>query len=280
MKEDQFNKFDNLANDVYGKHEVLPENIKVLKEDSFAEPVEGYTKDDWMKIDYRKRRYLTLKLKKKAAAAGGPPVQMIRPVKAPVTQQVEPSMAEPESEIDQEPVDTDVDDTEQEPAVPELNTPAQGKYDDAVATFVSSNPGTTKQDLFDFLSREFGDVLNTDSAVNRVVDNSIADGVVNVDDSGVLSVDSDETAEPDETEIVKAPVVDKDAERKRLVNKFLQWRRAKATDTDTSTDEDDTADEDEDEDVKPADRVLKNRGFRGLKRSGVEDYESETGDQD
>lgn len=275
-------RFDALANLLYTEHEVIPENLVTLREDSFAEPAEGYTPEDWAKMDYRKRRYIILRNRARVGDTTRPvrPTPKINP--AAVIPQNEPSI---QTSIDEPEVDEPEQDLADirpnvEPVIDEpIETPrSNGVYSQAIIDYVKNAPGTTRKDLFTYLSGAFGDRLNTEDQINRVIRHAIQQGDIEFNDEDVVSIPGDASEiEPPEEELKKmdAPkgAEARSKETKDLYRKFMAWRQKKASGGEEESE--DGGEESEDEPTVPADVAMQRRRYVKPSRNTDDDTDAE-----
>lgn len=262
-----------------------------LKEDSFKEPAHGYTPEQWMAIPYRKRRYITLRDRARAATSGNPtqpatPTQSLKVPPADVAApEAEPEFAdEPETDDGDElpvadlPPDADAGD--------ETNYPVSQEYLDKVIQFVTNNPGSTREAVSDFLATTFGDRINTQGEINAVIRQSVQNGDIEFNEDDVAVIPGSEAApvaEPSATDIAD---IDADStsdarrsDRQKLLKKFLKWRQERAAGAPATGEPEPEGDEEETDDgeehpLTKADTVLNRRDYRRIGRSGVEDHEA------
>jgi hypothetical protein len=292
MKVVQPTKFDALATVIYTENEVIPSATQTLREDSFKEPASGYSPEDWAKLPYRKRRYIVLRDRARSVKPGAPDAA------APADDQEDP--------VDGVPADIVADpavDTHELPDVPMssagdaeddslgygdvVDTPVTARpartnaYGEVITNFVSSNPGSTRDDISEYLSAQFGDRLNTTDEIQDAIAQAVGNGDISFDDGDVAHVGEVDAAQdaPSDDEIAAAPVksdADKARERASLAKRFLAWRKAKnagALDTsDSDEEEEDDGEDDEGEPTDDADSVVgSGRGLgKRLNRAGVE----------
>lgn len=269
-----------------------------LKEDSFKDPQEGMSPEQWMMMPYRKRRYITLRNRARTGDTTEP-----KPVAPTASTKVLPADPEaPEAELPADepelPDDDEVDDTDdttadtgapEEPeSDPESNEPVGEEFIDAVVNFVTNTPGVNRAQVAEFIGQNYGDRLNTQAQVNNVIRQAVQNGDIEFNEQDVAFIPGTPTApekEPTAAELdpVEKAAADKKSERERLIKKFLKWRStrpaqgaeraAKEISGDDDEGEDDSSEEDDD--MKDADKVLKKRSVGSrLSHSGIEDPEA------
>lgn len=290
-------RFDALATVLYTEHEVLPSTMSLLKEDSFAAVQDGYTPDDWSKIPYRKRRYITLRNRARVSGAtGGSPLKAAKAAAAPI-------VAPPSDEEDLAGADTAVggdegglpdmgdiasDITNQAPAAPVVQQRDE-VFTDAMVEFISDRTVTTRAELASYLETAFGDRLHTDAQINKVINTAVKNGDIILNGNNTVSVGNGEadaeTSGPSDAELARLAAdetsVDKKKQRSDIYKRLMAWRAMqKAGLNDVgSSEEGGKDDEDEDERALPADQVI---GKGRLSKSGADDvdWEASTGQED
>jgi hypothetical protein len=290
-------KFDALATVLYTEHEVMPSTISPLREDSFAAAPEGYTPEDWMKLPYRKRRYITLRNRARQdsraniAGAGSPAAAA---AKAPQSLAQPQPAAEPTPDYPMDPSGEESgeggeivgqDDVEipHEPVA--LKPMATNAFTDAIVDYVSGQPSTNRAELAEYLEKSFGDRLHTDAQINQVINAAIKSGAIILNGDNTVAVGDGEAPVdgPTDADLASLAAAGNDDEakksqRKEIYKKLLAWRAAqKAKGIDNS----EKADEEDDDDDRrlPADKVI-GRGRMSKDDADDVDWESGTGQED
>lgn len=294
MKPGQPSKFDALANLLFVENEITPQTM-ALKEDSFKDPQEGMSPEQWMTLPYRKRRYITLRNRVRAGTEVKPvaptasnkvlPADPEAPEAEPVAAD-EPELDVPDDDDIDEPEDTTADTgaPEEPEADLETNEPVGEEFIDAVVNFVTNNPGTTREKVSEFLGQNYGDRLNTQGQVNNVIRQAVQNGDIEFSEEDVAFIPGTAAAPEKEPaaadlETPEAEEARKKADRQRLIKKFLKWRKDRSAGVPSKGEEADeeepeSSEEDDESPLKKADTVIGKQNYNRLSRSGIEDPEA------